>query len=270
MPPPNRPPPLFPRNVHGFIGFHDLMLSDRGFHITPHMVPVAAALIDERIKNLIVVIGPGSSKSTLISVAYPAFVIGHDPTVTILGLSAGEGLMQGFQHAVGEWIENSMMWKRAFPGVRPNKAAGWSSERGLFVNGRPPGDPDASYFVAGLTSAALTGKHARVIICDDIHNRQNSGSSMLRLAVVQQWYDTIVGRADPQGAKFVVTGRRWATDDLYGHLISSGDFVVMELPAEREGSLDIYWDVKIPDRLECCFTDGSLIGVERINDVRAA
>lgn len=255
----------FPRDIHGFVMFHDYMQSDRGFYMPPHMIPAAAAALDRRIPNLAVLIGPGSSKSTCLSQTLPAFEIGHDPTMTILGLSAGEALMQGFMHAVMEWIEHSSKWKQAFPTVRPDKRSGWSSEKGMFVTGRTRGDPDSSYFAAGLTSSALTGKHSRLIIVDDIHNKENSQSSDQCKKVWDTWNDTIVGRADPKGARFIVAGRRWRSDDVYSYLIGSGDFVVMELPAQRDGT-ELYWSIKVPEGLDCCFTDGSM--VTAIDDVK--
>jgi len=45
-------------------------------------------------------------------------------------------------------------------------------------------------------------------------------------------------------------------DDLYGKLQHSEDWVVMTLPAERPGSRDLYYDIMVPDKLECVFTDG--------------
>lgn len=203
-------------------------------------------------------IGPGSGKSLLLSVVYPAFSIGQDPADTFLGISAGEGLIQGFQKTVMEWIEFSPVYRKMFPDVLADKNAGWSTERGMFVTGHEQGNPDANYFAAGLTSSALTGKHARKVNCDDIHNKENSASGEACKKVQGDYYKNIIGRADPRGAKFTLAGRRWHTDDIYAHLKESGEWVVMELPAERTGETnDLFWDITIPDGLTCCFTDGS-------------
>ena len=246
-----------PQTAMGLVLFYNMMLSERGFTFPDHLFPVARALMDDRIKKMMVTIGPGSGKSQLLSVVYPAFRLGCDPTLTVLGISAGEALMQGFQRAVGEWIESSPMWSRLFPTVRPDKDSGWSTERGLFVTGRAAGDPDASYFAAGLTSSKLTGVHARLILIDDIHNRENAASVQQCEGVRAAYYNTILGRADPRGARFIMAGRRWHEEDIYGHLQEGGDWVTMALPAERLGSTHLYWDVTIPDGLECCFNDGS-------------
>jgi hypothetical protein len=263
MSPKKIPEPRLPFSVEGFVSFYELMLIDRNIRCPDHFLPVARALCDERISKLLILLGPGSGKSILASIAYPAFVLGCRPHETVLGVSAGETLMQGFQKTVMDWIEFSPQWKMLFPGVRPDKDAGWSTDRGIYVTGRHLGNPDASYFVAGLTSSALTGKHARYIILDDIHNRENAATAAQCQRVRDAWYDTLVGRADPAGARFIAIGRRWSQEDIYGHWKSLGEFVTMELPMFREKTEDgvrhgaLYWDVTVPDGLNCVFTDQS-------------
>ena len=78
--------------------------------------------------------GPGSGKSLLISVAYTAYVLGCRPEYTIVGISAGEALMQGFMSAVMGWIEFSPAWKTMFPKVGPDKDLGWKLAAGLLAS----------------------------------------------------------------------------------------------------------------------------------------
>lgn len=246
---------LLPNDAEGFTSFYSYMFADSGFGMPPHLYPVALALCDQRIKKLLVIIGPGSGKSLMISVAFPAFCLGQDPALTILGISAGEALMQGFMNAISAWIEFSPYWMTLFPKVRPSKDLGWSTDRGLFVTGHNAGDPDASYFACGLTSKALTGKHARLINCDDLHDRENSSSAEACLRVRETYYRQILGRADPRGARYVFSGRRWHEEDLYGHFKQTGEWVVMELPALRDKSHALYWDITLPEGLVCCFNE---------------
>lgn len=244
----------FPPTADGLIGFYNFMFSDRKITMPPHLIPVAKALMDDRINKLLVTIGPGSGKSMLLSTLYPAFTIGHDPTTTILGISAGEALMQGFQRSVMDWVQDSPRYHAAFPGVLPDKNAGWSSERGMFVTGRSSGNPDANYAAFGLSSSKLTGVHARRIIIDDIHNQDTAKTSEQCLKVREIYYNTIVGRADPQGCRFVAAGRRWHQDDVYGHFADSGEWIHMNLPAQREGRR-LYWDISVPVGLEHVVAD---------------
>lgn len=251
-------PPLLSNDSNGLATFYNAMLAPQQIVLPPHLFDPCRALMDDRIAKLMVIIGPGSGKSLLLSVVYPAFCIGQDPGSTFLGISAGENLIQGFQKTVMDWVEFSPTYHRIFPDVAPDKAAGWSTERGMFVTGHEAGNPDSNYFASGLTSSALTGKHARKVNCDDIHNKENSASGEACLKVQGDYYKNIIGRADPRGCKFTLAGRRWHTADIYEHLKQGGDWVVMELPAERTAETnELYWDITIPDGLICCFNDGS-------------
>lgn len=239
----------------GFEYFYDFMHLDRGFFFPRHLKPLAMGLTDIRIPKLLVIVGPGSGKSVMLSTAFPAFVLGQDPSHTILGVSAGEALMQGFMAAVMEWIEHAPAWKFVFPDILPDKSRGWSTDRGMFIKGHAAGDPDASYLAAGLTSKRITGVHARLIIGDDLHDKENSASAIACQGVIDYYYSQIIGRADPRGARFIFAGRRWHEEDIYGHLKKTGEWVVMELPAIRENSDKLYWDITIPEGMECCFTE---------------
>ena len=166
--------------------------------------------------------------------------------------------MQGFQRTVGDWIENSDRYHTAFPGIEPDYDKGWSTERGIFVQGHPAGNPDANYFACGLTSSQLTGKHCRIMIGDDLHNKETSSTAEQCIKVQEDYNKTLVGRADPRGCRFIFVGRRWHQEDVMGYLEQLGQYVIMHLPALREeGNNEMYWSVTIPDGLVCCFNDGS-------------
>lgn len=235
--------------------YYEWVFRPAGFRLPDHMWPVCLALCDKRIRNLMLIVGPGSTKSQLISVAYPSWLLGHDPHQTIIGISAGESLMQGFQQAVMEIVEFAEGWKHTFPNVKPDKEMGWSTTRGMFVTGRMPGIPDASYWCGGLTSRTLPGKHGKTLIIDDIHNDDNSQTEEQIENVVRRYYNTIRGRADPMQSRFILSGRRWHNNDIYGQLGKSEEWVMMTLPAERPGKKYLYFDISVPDDLECVFTD---------------
>jgi len=238
--------------------FYEWMQREEGFRLPDHLYPVILALCDSRIDNLMLQVGPGSSKSTLLSIIYPAWVIGHDPTMTTLGISGAQDLAAGFMNAVGRMIDQNPAYRAAFPNVKPDKDRGWSNERGLFVTGRPSAIPDASFYACGMSSKALTGKHAKQIILDDLHDADNSASEAQCQVVSEKWVSQLRGRADVQGARFILAGRRWHEADLYGRLQFNGEFVCMTLPAERPGSRKLWFDITVPEGIECVFTDGML------------
>lgn len=251
--------------VEDFATFYNLICGERGFGFPPHMGPICRGLLDKRIPKYMCVIGPGSGKSTAISEVFPAFELGHDPADTILGISAGEALMQGFQQSVMETIEWSKIYRSIFPKTKPDKAAGWSTQRGMFVTGREIGNPDASFAAAGLDSKRLTGLHAKLIICDDLHDSENSSTIEQCEKVWARWFNTILGRADPRGARYIVAGRRWNTEDIYSRLAKTDEWVIVELPAERANTKDLWVDITVPDGTVCCFNEkGIEAGSEQV------
>ncbi len=244
-----------PYNIEGFVTYYNLICRERGFSMPPHMIPAARLLLDRRITKGMIIIGPGSSKSVTMSEIYPSFELGHDPTMTILGISAGEALMQGFLRSVMETVKFSRDFKGLFPKVRPDEGAGWSADRGMFVTGREMGNPDANFAATGIDSKRLTGLHARLLLCDDLHDDQNAGTIEQCDKVWARWHNTILGRGDPRGARYIVAGRRWNQHDIYKRLMESEEWVVIELPAEREGTDQLWVDVTVPENLECTFTE---------------
>lgn len=240
-----------PGSLHAF---YEKIFAEHGWKLLPFLLPFCIGFCDTRINKLMFIVGPGVGKSQFLSVCIPAWLIGHDPNSTILGISGGEALMQGFQEAVAELIQYSPAWNQVFPGIRPDKQRGWSTTGGIFVTGRRPGIPDASYLACGIDSKYLTGKHGKLILIDDLHNEENSSTADQCERVVQKYAKTIVGRADPMGARFIMAGRRWHENDIYGQLKGT-DWVVIEVPHERPGVTKLYADIYVPEGLECVFTD---------------
>lgn len=230
----------------GLHEFYDSIYAARGMSVASHHIPIIEGLEDERIRRFMVIIGPGSGKSTITTQAYPLWKIGRNPATTVVAVSGGEGLVQGFQQGMMEIIQSSDKWKYFFPDVEPDTKRGWSMQNGIFVTGRPPGDPDANMFSAGLTSQKLTGVHGREIIMDDLHNDENSATPEQCLKVRQKYYSLLLGRGDPRSARYILTGRRYNKEDIYGALISSGNWVVLRLPAERPNSFELWVDVLVP------------------------
>jgi phage terminase large subunit-like protein len=243
----------------GLMMYYDWVQKAAGFTLPDHLYPVALAWSDHRIRNLMLIIGPGSGKSLALSQIFPTHEIGHDPTHNFICVAGAENLAQGFQDVVGNIIDRNEAFETLFPGVRPDKNHGWSTEKGLFVTGHLGTVPDASFWAAGISSTALTGKHGSILLFDDLHDDKNSNTPEQCAQVVRKYVTQLVGRGDPMrkgGARKILAGRRWHDNDLYGELKDNGDWVVLTLPFEREGQSILWYDITVPDGMECVFTDG--------------
>lgn len=247
--------PAKPVRRIGLAPFYNLLQAPRGFSLGAHHYPIVAGLEDPRVEQLLTLVPPGAGKSELLSVVYPAYELGHDPTLTAISISAGENLPQSFMSAVMQIVQHDPAWKELFPDVRPDPELGWSLQRGLFVKGHHRADKDASYKAYGLQSKMLTGAHARLHVYDDLHDEENAGTPEMRAEVKRKYYSLLEGRADPRGSRRVGVGRWWAPDDLYQEWIASGDWVVLQLPAVRPGQKHLYYDVYVPRGLECVYAE---------------
>src|SRR3954447_8068735 len=89
-----------------------------------HIEAVAFALtrvFEGEIKRLIITVPPRSLKSICASVAYPAFVLGHDPARRIICVSYAEGLAR--KHANDcRALMRSTLYHRLFPNTRISPA----------------------------------------------------------------------------------------------------------------------------------------------------
>lgn len=194
--------------------------------------------------------------SVLTSIAYPAWLLGLDPAQNILAISAGATLPLDMMAQTRWIIEDNPDYHSIFPETRPDRKKGWTDD-GLFVTGHISGVPDASYYATGITSTTVTGKHGTTVILDDIHSAENSKSAESCAKVINSYYETVQGRRDGRGSRVIVVGRRWHPNDLYQHLKNgrNNNFVIMECPAERQGT-NLYWDVWLKnENLTCCFNE---------------
>lgn len=234
--------------------FYNLLFSNIGLALPDHLRPVCYALGDSNIRNVMLIISPGAGKSQCLSIAYPLWELGFDRNLTILGVSSGADLMIGFLQSSMNIIEYNEVYNAIFPATQPDKDMGWSSSRGIFVKRTAAGIPDPSYVATGYGAKSIVGKHAKLMIIDDIMDGENSANSEQIEKVEDFYYRTLIGRQDPAGARMVMVGRRWAEDDLYGRLKESKEWLVMTLSSIRETE-ELYYDVRIPADLPCIFND---------------
>ena len=90
------------------------------FHMNWHICAIAHQLEQVRLgnnKRLIITVPPRSLKSTMCSVAFPAFVLGHDPTKRLIVVSYGADL--AIKHANDfRTVVNMPQYGAMFPAMR--------------------------------------------------------------------------------------------------------------------------------------------------------
>lgn len=174
------------------------------------------------IRRLIITVPPRSGKSITASVAFPMFVLGHDPSRRVICVSHTEDLARKFsldRRAVAQ----SRWYRRAFPSLqltstRPRDLELTTTRRG-------------STFATGVGGAVL-GRGADLIVVDDPIKGLDALSQAERRRVAEFYDSTLLTRLnDKQSGAVVIVMQRLHQDDLVGHVLARDDWEVVTLPA---------------------------------------
>ncbi len=177
------------------------------------------------VKRLIITVPPRSLKSICASVAFPAFVLGHDPRRRIICVSYSEALAR--KHANDcRAVMRSTLYNRLFPNTRISPTKDTELEFATTLGGNR---------LTTSTGGTLTGRGGNLIVIDDSMKPQDACSESAREGN-QQWYgNTLLTRLDNKTKDaIVVVMQRLHVDDLVGHLLEQEGWVHLNLPAIAE------------------------------------
>lgn len=109
-----------------------------------------------------------------------------------------------------------------------------------------------SVYAAGA-GGTITGRGAGVrgiinrfsgaIIIDDIHKPDEVLSDSIRNGVIEWYYNTMISRVNNAQTPIIFIGQRVHENDLAGHLVESGGWHVLSLPALDENEHPLYPDL---------------------------
>ena len=199
------------------------------FHMNWHIEAIAFHLEQVRrgkIKRLIINLPPRSLKSIICSVAYPAFVMGHDPSARVIAVSYGTELATKLANDFRAILQ-SPRYRRLFPGTQISRAKNTEAEVATTENG---------FRLATSVGGTLTGRGGQLFLIDDPLKPQDALSDSKRQNANDWFYNTLLSRADDKatGAVIVVM-QRVHLDDLAGMLMRVSDgWTVLNLPAIAE------------------------------------
>lgn len=176
-------------------------------------------------KKLVITVPPRMGKSLAVSVAYPAFVLGHQPNHKFITASYGQDLSKNMANLMRE-IMSDEWYQNTFPHTKlsPNK-----NTETLFkttANGQR-----FSTSVGGT----LTGMGADTIIIDD-PLKASEEPSALQLEDVQNWYcSALYSRLNSMtDGVIIIIMQRLHENDLVGYVLEQEGFEHLNLPAIAE------------------------------------
>jgi hypothetical protein len=166
------------------------------------------------VKRLIINMPPRSLKSIMASVAFPAFVLGLDPSRRIICVSYSGDLARKHSNDFRAVLE-APWYRRTFPNARIGQYKNSEAEIELTERG---------FRLATSVGGTLTGRGGDIIIVDDPLKPDDALSETKRSAANQWFTNTLLSRLDDKrtGA-IVVVMQRVHMDDLTGFLTEQSD-----------------------------------------------
>lgn len=177
------------------------------------------------IKRLIINVPPRSLKSVCVSVSWPAWLLGHNPSERIIAASYSASLSK--KHNIDcRLVLQSPWYRRVFP--RTMLAPDQNEKHKFDTTAR-------GMRFATSVNGTVTGDGGNFLIVDDPHNPQQALSPVERQQALT-WFDqTFSSRLnDKNNGVIVVVMQRLHTDDLTGHLLAKGGWEHLCLPAVAE------------------------------------
>lgn len=161
------------------------------------------------VDRLMVLMPPGSAKSTYASVLFPPWFMGRNPEMSVLGVSNTTELAERFSRRV-RGVVSSPEFGNVFDGnglSEDSAAAGnWETLRG------------GEFFAAGMGSA-IAGRRADLGLIDDpIKTRQEADSDRVRQTHWDWYINDFLTRLKPGGRQILIQ-TRWHEDDLGGRIL---------------------------------------------------
>lgn len=176
-------------------------------------------------KRLIINLPPRFLKSTIASVAFPAFMLGHDPTKRFACVSYGKTLAQELG-AQSLKVMQEDWFRKAFPSCVLDPTKQTAERFQTTANG---------FRFSTSLGGAITGTGADIIIVDDLQDPESAMSEKSRRDAVNYYRNTLASRLDdPVKGAIVVVCQRLHEDDLVAHLLEDGGWTHLKLPAIAE------------------------------------
>lgn len=178
------------------------------------------------IRRLIINVPPGTMKSSLTNVFFPAWVWAEvDPGERFLATSFTESLS----------IRDSMAMRRLVESPEYQERYGERVQLARDQNSKSQFDTTARGRRLTKPITAATGARGNILIIDDPNNAAEMDSRAHRRAITNAYDQSLSRRgADPKRFVQIVIMQRLHEEDLTGHLERKGGWAVLRLPEKYE------------------------------------
>lgn len=176
------------------------------------------------IKRLIINMPPRALKSVCVSVAWPAWILGQDPTQRILVASYSQIL--GIKHSMDtRFVMQSDWYRKIFSKTILSKKHNQKSKFMTTQHG---------FRFGTSVGGSVTGEGGDILVIDDPHNPTHIHSPKMRGKAIEWFEQTFSTRLnDRTKGAIVLVMQRLHEEDLSGHLMNSAPNVweILKIPA---------------------------------------
>jgi hypothetical protein len=182
-------------------------------------------------RRLMINLPPRSLKTMIASIAFPAWVLGHDPSRRIMCVTYSRDVAKA-QAQLFQKLFEAPWFRRVFPNcraVRHTSLMDWQTRDG---GGR----------LATSIEGSMLGRGADIIVIDDPNKGQEIHSQVAREKVKTAYDHTISTRLNhPKESAIICVMQRLHQDDLAGHMLEQEPWHHIVLPAVAEAART--WDI---------------------------
>ena len=203
----------------------------------PHIKKLAerlTALKNGEINRLCVAMPPRHSKSSMITLAFPLWLLSKDKTLNILIVNNSAGLSEKFGIQLREYVKQiGPEFDLYLSDVKHSSTyLMFTDSQGKLYKG--------SIRLVG-SSGSITGQDADYIILDDVY----AGFDDITPSLLQKkidWFKTIIEQRIEPHTKLVILHTRWHSEDLQGYLKDNypDDYEFLEFPAIDENGQPLW------------------------------
>lgn len=166
------------------------------------------AVVNRQSPRLIIQVPPRHGKSEIVSVNFPAWFIGRNPHMEVIGASHTTALALGFSRKA-RGIVRTPQFLPVFDRCRLSPDEQSAEQWRTTVGG--------GYAAVGVGSAVV-GKGAHVLIIDDPVPGVEEAESQSNRDAIREWYQTEAYTRLAPGGGVLIIMQRWHSDDLAGWL----------------------------------------------------
>ena len=190
-----------------------------------HQEAISHALmevLEGRCHRLIINIPPRNMKSIMTAVAFPSFVLGHDPTKRIICASYAQELAAKHSRDCRAIME-APWYRRLFPTAALDPSHKGECDFSTLKRGNR---------FATSVGGVMTGLGGDIVIIDDPIKPRDAASEISRQGAIEWFNNTVSTRLDDKNeGAIVVIMQRLHIDDLTGHLLRAGGWIILSIPA---------------------------------------